>query len=144
MLFHTGYPIADLNGASQFGFTIAQCTTMGGFRESAQTAFIDRFAGQSNPHLLLNTTVTKVIFESGRAVGVLAQFRNGTTIRINALKEVILSSGAINTPKILIHSGVGPSVTLNSVSSKSTDLLNLEKKINIFFLCKIARNRYCC
>lgn len=125
-----------MNGASQIGFTIAQSTTQGGFRESAQTAFLDPFAGQTNPHLLLNATVTKVIFESGRAVGVLAQFRNGTTIRINALKEVILSAGAINTPKILIHSGVGPSATLNSVSSNSTDLLNLEKKLNIFFCIK--------
>lgn len=118
---YTGYPTVDLNGASPYGFMVAQGTTANGFRESSQTAFLDRLTTDPNGqnlHLLLNATVTKVVFESGKAVGVLVQFSNETTIRIDAEKEVILAAGAINTPKILILSGVGPSAKLDEVSLK--------------------------
>lgn len=61
--------------------------------------------------------VTQVIFENNRAIGV-KYYKNDTEYVIKAKKEVILSAGSLNTPQILLHSGVGPKEQLEPLGIK--------------------------
>ena len=59
-----GYPIRDLNGVSHTGFAIAQTTTRNGSRLSVSRAFLRPIKDRPNLHILLNTTVTKILINS--------------------------------------------------------------------------------
>ncbi|XP_022834804.1 glucose dehydrogenase [FAD, quinone]-like [Spodoptera litura] len=102
-----GKVILDLNSNETLGYSRAQYT-LKDYRQSTATAFLK--ASDTSPylHLLKNTEVTKIIFDdNNRAVGVKAK-RNNKMYNFNASKEVILSAGVINSPKLLMLSGIGP------------------------------------
>lgn len=104
-----GYPNRDVNGAEQAGFMIAQGTIRRGSRCSTAKAFLRPIRLRKNIHTALNSQVTKILInpETKRAYGV--EFvRNGRKHTVLARKEVILSAGSINTPQILMLSGIGP------------------------------------
>ncbi|KAJ8917311.1 hypothetical protein NQ315_002329 [Exocentrus adspersus] len=104
-----GYPIRDINGADQAGFMIAQGTIRRGSRCSTAKAFLRPVKLRKNIHVALNAHVTRVLINPSnmRAFGV--EFvRNGRKQVVMARKEVILSAGAINTPQIMMLSGLGP------------------------------------
>ncbi|CAH1107823.1 unnamed protein product [Psylliodes chrysocephalus] len=108
-----GYPIRDINGADQAGFMIAQGTIRRGARCSTAKAFLRPVKLRKNIHVALNSHVTKVLINPAnmRAFGV--EFvRNGRKQIVTARKEIILSAGAINTPQILMLSGIGPKYEL--------------------------------
>ncbi|CAH1111728.1 unnamed protein product [Psylliodes chrysocephalus] len=111
-----GYPIRDLNGRYHTGFNIAQTTNKNGSRMSTAKAFLRPFKNRQNLHILLNSTVTKVLINTTtkQAYGV-EVLREGKKSTIYAIKEVILSGGAINSPQILLLSGIGPSEELKKV-----------------------------
>ncbi|MGF1501007.1 MAG: GMC family oxidoreductase [Paracoccaceae bacterium] len=97
----------DYNGASMEGASIYQITTKGGFRASTARCYLRPALGRANLRLELHAEVTRILIEGGRAVGV--EFRrNGRLARVRARREVILSAGAIGSPKILQLSGLGP------------------------------------
>ncbi|XP_045526187.1 glucose dehydrogenase [FAD, quinone]-like [Pieris brassicae] len=107
-----GYNYTDINGRTQIGFMRIQTMSYFGERVSTYTAFIEPIRKlRSNIVILTEALVTKIIFEdyrdSLRAVGI-EYIRNGTKFKIKASKEVILSAGAINSPKLLMQSGIGP------------------------------------
>jgi choline dehydrogenase len=100
-----GLPYSDdFNGASQEGVGFYQTTTNGGRRWSAAVAFLRKAEGRSNLTIVTEARVHKVLFDGRRAIGV--QLENGARYRAEA--EVILTAGAIATPKILQLSGIGP------------------------------------
>lgn len=103
-----GYPFNDdFNGASQDGFGYFQVTQRGGRRCSTADAYLHPAAGRPNLTVETNFQVHRVLIENGRAVGVVGErFDEVSTIR--AGREVILSAGAYNSPKLLMLSGVGP------------------------------------
>ncbi|CAG9861254.1 unnamed protein product [Phyllotreta striolata] len=104
-----GYPVRDINGAEQAGFMVAQGTIRRGSRCSTAKAFLRPVKLRKNMHVALNAHVTKVLINptNMRAFGV--EFvRNGRKQIVTARREVILSAGAINTPQILMLSGIGP------------------------------------
>lgn len=111
-----GYPTRDLNGAQHTGFMIAQTTSRNGSRLSTAKAFIRPVKDRPNLHVLLNTTATKVLIDpkTKSAYGVEMNM-NGFLQRALAKKEVILSGGAINSPQLLLLSGVGPREDLKQV-----------------------------
>ncbi|XP_028132248.2 glucose dehydrogenase [FAD, quinone] [Diabrotica virgifera virgifera] len=111
-----GYPIRDLNGRYHSGFAIAQTTNRNGSRMSTAKAFLRPFVGRKNLHILLNATVTKVLVNSKtkEAYGV-ELLRAGVKSSIYASKEVIISGGAVNSPQILLLSGIGPREELKKV-----------------------------
>jgi choline dehydrogenase-like flavoprotein len=82
-----------------------------GRRQSAAVAFLNPVRAAPNLTIVTNTEVTRLVFEGKRAVGVEVQDKNGTRV-IRAQKEIILCAGALNTPKILMLSGIGPAPTL--------------------------------
>lgn len=104
-----GYENRDINGEKQTGYMIAQGTVRRGSRCSTAKAFLRPVRLRPNFHLALNTFVTKILInpQTKRAWGV--EFvRNKRRQIIRARKEVILSAGAINTPQLMMLSGVGP------------------------------------
>lgn len=104
-----GYENRDINGEKQTGYMIAQGTVRRGSRCSTAKAFLRPVRLRPNFHLALNTFVTKILInpQTKRAWGV--EFvRNKRRQIIRARKEVILSAGAINSPQLMMLSGVGP------------------------------------
>lgn len=101
----------DFNSGNQAGCGLYQITARNGRRSSAATAFIDPARNRPNLTVRTGCTVTRIIVENGRAVGVdyVAGGRNWT---LRAEREVILSAGAIASPKLLMLSGIGPADAL--------------------------------
>lgn len=105
----------DFNGASQFGVGHYQVTLRDARRSSAASGYLKPIAGK-RPNLTIRTgaMATSLIVEHGRAVGVEFTTREGrATARAN--REVIVSSGAIGSPRLLLLSGIGPADHLRSV-----------------------------
>lgn len=112
-----GLPVTDFNGAQQIGTDIAQSTSKYGRRWSANTAYIRPIRDKRpNLNVVSGAFVTKIIIDpiSKTAVGV-QYVRNGDYYTAYSRKEVILSAGALNSPKILMLSGVGPAEHLQSL-----------------------------
>ncbi|XP_046487546.1 glucose dehydrogenase [FAD, quinone]-like [Neodiprion pinetum] len=103
----------DLNGEKRTGFSIPQATQKKGVRRSSARAFLWPARNRKNLDVSLNSYVTKVVVENDRAVGV-EYYKNGDLKTVKVNREVILSSGAIKTPHILLHSGIGPKDHLTS------------------------------
>ena len=97
----------DFNGAEQLGTGLYQVTQRRGMRWTTADGYINPARKRRNFNVLTNTVVLRVRIENGAAVGVEAE-RDGQRGFIRASKEVILSAGAINTPQLLMLSGIGP------------------------------------
>ena len=110
-----GFNITDYNGADQKDFSRMQITVRNGVRESTGLAFLGRMGVRPNLDIVLETFVTKVYIENKVARGVY-YVRNGKKSFVAARKEVILSAGTINTPQLLMLSGVGPREHLESMN----------------------------
>lgn len=108
-----GFPLnADFNGAEQEGFGFYQITTRGGSRCSSATAYLDPIRGKRpNLKVITGAMARKVLFEGRRASGVLYTTRSGAFAE-GAAREVILCGGAINSPQLLMLSGLGPAAHL--------------------------------
>ncbi|KAL1453670.1 hypothetical protein WDU94_009990 [Cyamophila willieti] len=104
-----GYPIVDVNGASQIGYSFLPVTMKNGTRWSTSRAFLHPIRDRRNLHISKYSMVTKIIIDetSKRALGV-ELIKGNSKIRVLAKKEVILSAGAINSPQLLMVSGIGP------------------------------------
>ena len=103
-----GYPVtSDYNGQQQEGFGPFEQTVWKGRRWSAANAYLRPALKRPNCDLIRGL-VERVVLEEGRAVGV--ALAGGRTIR--ARREVILAASSINSPKILMLSGIGPAAHL--------------------------------
>ncbi len=96
----------DYNGARQEGFGRLQMTIRDGRRCSAATAYLRPAMRRPNLSVAVNTLVTRVTLESGRATGI-ETVRGGERHVIRAEREVILAGGVINSPQLLMLSGIG-------------------------------------
>ena len=109
-----GYSIlSDFNEAEQEGFGHYDCTIDRGRRCSSATAFLHPALRRPNLHVMILTLATRVVFEGDRAAG-LEVIRDGRTTILRAEREVILSGGAVNSPQLLMLSGIGPADHLKS------------------------------
>ncbi len=96
----------DYNGEEQDGFARMQMTIRQGHRESAATAYLHPVLKRENLTVRVNCLVTRIAIEGRRAAGV-EYIHDGEKCFIDADGEVILCAGAINSPQILMLSGVG-------------------------------------
>lgn len=96
----------DHNGYRQEGMHIAQSFISDGVRWSATRAYLRPAAERDNLHVLKRTTVRRIVVENGEAIGIDAEHR-GSSQRYTATREVILSAGAVNSPRLLMLSGIG-------------------------------------
>jgi choline dehydrogenase len=109
-----GYGVTDdYNGAAQEGFGPMEATIWKGRRWSTANAYL-RPALRSGKVTLVHGTANRVVFRDGRAVGV-EVMRRGRAETVTAGREVILSASSINSPKLLMLSGVGPGEHLKSM-----------------------------
>ncbi|KAA1176972.1 glucose-methanol-choline oxidoreductase [Rhizobium tropici] len=103
-----GLPInKDYNGESQLGVNIGQVSQKNGLRASAAQSYLVPALRRKNLTLTLGAHVTRILTEDGKAIGV-EYLHNGRVTRSHVDREVILSSGALASPKILMLSGIGP------------------------------------
>ncbi len=101
----------DFNGERQEGVGLYQVTHRNGERFSAAKAYLTPNRGRANLQVLTGAQVTRVLFEGRRAVGV--ELREaGTTRQLRARREVLLCAGALQSPQLLMLSGIGPGVEL--------------------------------
>ncbi|XP_017890529.1 glucose dehydrogenase [FAD, quinone]-like isoform X2 [Ceratina calcarata] len=103
----------DLTGANLTGFAVTQTISRDGVRLTTAGAFIRPVAHRKNLHVATNALATKVTLVNNRAEGI-EMLMNGKTYKVRAKREVILSAGAINTPQLLMLSGIGPKEHLGS------------------------------
>jgi len=106
----------DYNGPRPLGFSYVLATTDRGTRCSASKAFLRPIRHRPNLTVAKRTTVTKVLIDPGtkRAYGV-RFVRNRQASSVYARKEVILCAGALNSPQLLMLSGVGPAEHLTKI-----------------------------
>jgi len=104
----------DFNGAGQEGFGFYQVTQKRGARHSAADAYLKPALARPNLTVRTGAHATQVLFEGTRAVGV-AYLRDGHAEEARAGREVILCGGTVNSPQLLLLSGVGPAGQLRSL-----------------------------
>jgi choline dehydrogenase len=103
-----GYPFnPDYNGANQEGVGFFQLTTRNGRRCSAAVAYLNPVKSRDNLKIITHAAVNKIIVNGKRATGVTYMDKAGRTHTVKASREVILSGGAINSPQLLMLSGIG-------------------------------------
>jgi choline dehydrogenase-like flavoprotein len=110
----TGIPFnPDFNGAKQEGAGFFQTTTRGGRRASSAFCYLRPAKQRSNLTIETSAQAARILFEGRKAKGV--EYRqNGQRRTARARKEVLVSSGAYNSPQLLQLSGVGPAELLRS------------------------------
>jgi choline dehydrogenase-like flavoprotein len=110
-----GYPRNDdFNGAAQEGAGLYQLTQRRGRRWSAADAYLHPAAGRPNLTVRTGALTTRVLVSGGRATGV--EYRSGGQTRTaHAAAEVVLAGGAVNSPQLLMLSGIGPGAHLREV-----------------------------
>lgn len=115
--------LSDINsGQSYNGYVDVQSTIKNGERCSAYQAFIQPIKKRANLFIIKNGLVTKVLLNGTTAIGVNVQTKIPACASINfyASKETIISAGGMNSPKILLQSGIGPKAHLNDVNINVT------------------------
>ena len=109
------YPFnPDFNGERIDGVGMVQLNVRNGWRCSTAAGYLKSNLKRKTLKLMTRTFVRRIIFEGRRAVGVEVE-QGGSITRIAARREVIVSGGAINSPMLLMNSGVGPAAELKEV-----------------------------
>jgi choline dehydrogenase-like flavoprotein len=109
-----GFPVnRDFNGATQEGVGMYQVTHKNGERFSAAKAYLRPNLARPNLHVVTGAHTTRIVLQGKRATGV-EYMQGGELKRIDANKEVLLCAGAIQSPQILMLSGIGPKAHLQA------------------------------
>jgi choline dehydrogenase-like flavoprotein len=109
--------VADVNdqeAVREGGLGYQPTTRFKGSRFSSARAFLRPARGRSNLEITTDTDALKIVFEGRRAAGVMLR-KGGATTTVRAAREIVICAGAIQTPKLLQVSGVGPSDLLESL-----------------------------
>ena len=104
----------DFNGRQQEGFTPRQVTIRNGRRCSAAVAYLRPALSRSSLRVEIGASVNRVLIDGHRAVGVEYVSASGETSQVHAAREVILAGGAINSPQLLMLSGIGDPAELRT------------------------------
>ena len=106
----------DFNGSQQQGLGYYQLTQRNSKRSSSSTAFLRPVMGRRNLVVRLHTATLRVLVAGKRATGVeTVNSKSGERMTVKASREVIVSSGAIGSPTLLMRSGIGPADHLRAV-----------------------------
>lgn len=104
----------DFNAGSQAGAGFYQTTTRNGRRSSTAVGYLRPASGRKNLTVRTDIAVNRIVVENGCAVGV-ELIENGRPVLVRAEREVILTAGAIGSPKMLMLSGLGPADELRAL-----------------------------
>ena len=103
----SGFPLTDDYNAQSVGFGRTQFNLRRGKRDSAARAYLLPAKKRRNLTIVTQATARRVVLDGTRAVGV-EYARDGAVTTVRAEREVLLSCGTLNTPQLLMLSGVGP------------------------------------
>ncbi len=111
-----GFPLnSDFNGAEQEGLGVYQVTQINGERCSAARAYLHPLLSDTgrrlNLEVITGATAERILFDGRRATGASIRYR-GELINFTATREVIVCGGAINSPQLLMLSGIGDAAQL--------------------------------
>ncbi|XP_014284546.1 4-pyridoxate dehydrogenase [Halyomorpha halys] len=138
-----GWRRGDYNGEWQNVAGYVQTTIAGSSREDTSKAYLNPIKNRKNLFVIKNAIVTKILINNKVTKGVKYN-RGGKTYKVFARKEVILSAGAINTPKLLMLSGIGPKDELEMHNIKLIKDLpvgkNLQDHLQVQILFEIDGN----
>jgi choline dehydrogenase-like flavoprotein len=104
----------DFNGAQQEGFGLYQVTQKGGERCSAAKGYLTPVLQRANLKVFTDARATRVVLQGTRAVGVEVRV-DGELQQLKARREVLLTAGALQSPQLLMLSGIGPGAHLQQV-----------------------------
>ena len=111
-----GYPLTqDINGFKQEGFGVLDRSVYNGERWSTARAYLDLSRKRRNLKVMTDSTTQRVLFENNKAIGIVYRNKGNRLEKVFAQKEVILSAGAVGSPHLLMHSGIGPSSHLKEM-----------------------------
>ena len=108
----------DFNGASMAGAGLYQVTYRGGMRRSQATSFLRPIRRRPNLAVRTGARVLRLVLQGDRAIGVDVGGPSGRVHTVRADREVILAAGAINSPRLLLLSGIGSADDLKLVDVK--------------------------
>lgn len=130
----------DFNGARQAGLGFYQLTQRDRRRSSAAMAYLKPIRERPNLSIRRNARVARIVLEGRRAVGV--EIAKGSAVEtVRAEREVLVASGAIGSPKLLMQSGIGPADHLRAVGVPLRHDLpgvgaNLQDHLDLFVICE--------
>lgn len=104
----------DYNGYRQEGFGEMEMTVHNGRRWSAANAYLWPIKGRENLEIISGAHVNRILMEGKRAVGV-EYMRGGKLTELKCTREVVISASSINSPKLLMHSGIGDAAALSAL-----------------------------
>jgi len=134
----------DFNGSEQMGAGFYQVTNRDGKRCSASVGFLGPIRKHPNLTLRTGAHVTQIEVKNERAIAVHVK-RGNSVVRIEAEKEILLTAGAIGSPRTLLHSGIGPAEDLKALGIDTvTDLpgvgQNLQDHMDVFCVSECSDN----
>ncbi|XP_065223927.1 glucose dehydrogenase [FAD, quinone]-like [Planococcus citri] len=144
----TGLPyVKDMNANQKTGITVIPGTVKNGVRQNTAKAYLAPIKNRKNLSVMKETLVTKLLIDANKKVYGVEVLRNNVYKKIIAKKEVVLSAGALNSPQILMLSGIGPRDHLKDLNiSFINDLkvgYNLQDHIFLFnLLAKITSKEF--
>jgi choline dehydrogenase-like flavoprotein len=136
-MVETGAPrCPDFNGESQEGAGFRQLFQHRGRRVSAASAFLTPVRGRHNLHVRPGALADRLVVEDGRCIGV-EILQGGEPLRIGARREVIVSAGTLNSPALLLRSGIGDGASLQALGIETLRHLpevgrNYQDHVNVF------------
>ena len=147
-----GYPFTeDMNGYQQEGVGRLDCTIHNGKRYSTARAYLKPALQRENLTIETRALVNRVLFENKKAVGIEYRIGNATKC-VRASEEVIICGGVINSPQLLMLSGVGDAHELNRLDIPTVANLpgvgkNLQDHLQVYIqyvsiFCKVANNSH--
>ncbi|RLU16179.1 hypothetical protein DMN91_011939 [Ooceraea biroi] len=104
-----GYENRDINGSNQTGFMLTQATIRRGSRCSTAKAFLRPVRNRPNLHIAMYAQAVRILFNAEKRATGVEFIRDNALQVVRCRREVILSAGAINSPQLLMLSGIGPS-----------------------------------
>ena len=127
----------DHNGAELDGVGYSQLTMRDGVRATAWSAFLEPVAGRSSLTVLTGSAARRLRFAGGRCTGVEIE-RGGDVKLVEAAGEVIVCAGAIDSPRLLLLSGLGPADELAALGIECrADLPGVGKNLHDHLLCPV-------
>lgn len=138
-----GYGLSsDLNGYRQEAFGPVDRTTRNGRRWSTSRGYLREALGRGNVQVHTDALALRILFDDRRAIGIEYE-QNGEIHMAQARREVLLTAGAINSPQLLLLSGVGPAAELRDLGiTVKHDLPGVGRRLNdhpdtvVQYLCK--------
>lgn len=133
----------DFNGPVQRGFGLYQVTQRNGRRCSTARGYLRPIADRPNLTVRTGALTTRVLLEGTRAVGIEYR-RRGLLRQVRAEREVLLSGGAINSPQLLMLSGIGPAAMLEAAGVRVVHALdgvgaNLQDHLDVMTLTRCSQ-----